>query len=69
VIASKDISDEHVIDLARRWHQDSGSAPCVLDALVAEGFPEKVAEHKIMRLVRRGLLEYGVSPRCAWPTS
>jgi hypothetical protein len=69
MIASKDISDSHVVDLARRWQQNSDSEPCVLDALVAEGFPEKVAEHKIMRLVRRGGLEYGVSPRCAWPAS
>lgn len=62
-----DIPDGHVIELARQWQQDH-SKPGVHDALTAEGIPPKLALAKIERLCDRGLLEYGVSPRCAWPT-
>lgn len=67
---SADIDDQHVIDLARAW-SDGGmlsGTPGVVAALVAEGIPEKLAYTKVMRLVDRGYLEYGVSPNYAWPT-
>lgn len=63
-----DIDDQHVIDLARAWHQ--GTFPdrvCVVDALIAEGIPPKLAYVKVLHLVDRGLLDCGVSVRCAWP--
>jgi hypothetical protein len=60
-----DIPDQHVIDLARRWQQHEG--PGVVDALVEEGVPAKLAYSKVERLSDRGLLNYGVSPRFAWP--
>lgn len=64
-----DIADEHVIELARQWHKaKSLMHPGVIDALVAEGVPPKVALAKVERLVRRRLLDYGTSPRYAWPT-
>jgi hypothetical protein len=66
VMKSSDIPDEHVIELARAWHDDH-TQPCVADALIAEGVPAKLAYAKIEKLVGRGLLNYGVSPRCAWP--
>lgn len=65
-----DISDEHAIDLARRWQESlraSTRQPGVIDALMAEGVPEKVAYAKVMHLVKRNLLEYGTSPYHAWP--
>jgi hypothetical protein len=67
MLKCSDIADEHVIDLARRWHEEPMS-PCVIDALVLEGVPPKLAYAKVLRLVRRRLLDYGTTPRCAWPT-
>lgn len=61
-----DIDDQHVIDLAQAWRDRRG--PGVISALVAEGIPQKLAYTKVMRLVARGFLDYGVSPSCAWPT-
>lgn len=61
-----DIADEHALELAQRWREDS-SQPGVIDALMAEGVPEKVALAKVEHMVRRRLLDYGVSPYYAWP--
>lgn len=61
-----DIPDEHVIDLARHWWQDRRQLG-VVEALVAEGIPEKLAIKKVEHLASRGLLDYGVSPYYAWP--
>jgi hypothetical protein len=65
---SADIDDQHVIDLAQAWRDDPLSTPGVVQALVAEGVPEKLAFAKVERLSDRGFLDYGVSPSCAWPT-
>lgn len=65
---SADIDDQHVIDLAQAWRDGPIGTPGVVTALVAEGIPGKLAVTKVMRLVERGYLEYGVSPTCAWPT-
>lgn len=62
-----DITDEHVLELARAWQRREGVP--TLDALIAEGVPRKVAEAKIEHLHARGLLEIGVSVRCAWPAA
>ena len=64
-----DIPDGHVIELARRWHAQPIGSLCVVDALIAEGVPEKVAYAKVQRLVRRHLLDFGTTLRCAWPTT
>ena len=61
-----DIPDDHVLELAQRWHQDT-TQPGVITALMAEGVPEKVALAKVEHMVRRHLLDYGVSPYYAWP--
>lgn len=60
-----DIDDQHVINLARRWQVGQGVP--VGDALVSEGWPWKLVESKIEHLCSRGLLDYGTSPRTAWP--
>lgn len=62
----KDIQDAHVVELARRWHQDHHENGVVM-ALMAEGIPEKLALRKVESLVKKGLLEYGSSPYGAWP--
>lgn len=62
-----DIPDEHVIALARAWHEDKNQ-PGVYDALVAEGVPPKVAWRKLEKLESRRLLDCGGSVRFAWPT-
>ena len=51
----KDIPDELVLLLAHTWHQNY-SIMSVHDALIALGFPDKLAFRKIERLVDRGLL-------------
>ena len=65
---SSDIDDQHVIDLAQAWHEAPLVNPGVVQALVEEGVPKKLAFAKVERLCDRGFLEYGVSPSCAWPT-
>lgn len=62
-----DIADEHVLDLAARW-RDHPAEPGVVDALMTEGVPRKLALAKVDHMVRRGLLDFGVSPYYAWPT-
>lgn len=59
-----DIDDDHVLELGRRWRQ---GGPGVVPALVAEGVPVKVALRKVEHLVKRGLMDFGVSPYYAWP--
>lgn len=70
MMKASDIPDEHVIELARKW-RDSARVNLeelgVVDALVAEGVPPKVALRKVEKLARRGLLEYGGSAHYAWP--
>ena len=61
-----DIPDGHVLELARAWQEDHTNPP-VLNALEAEGIPTKLAIAKIEHMCTRGFLEYGVSPRAAWP--
>jgi hypothetical protein len=61
-----DIADEHVLDLASRWRDDP-TQPGVVDALLAEGVPRKLALAKVDHMVRRGLLDLGVSPYYAFP--
>jgi hypothetical protein len=61
-----DVTDEHVLELAQRWRQGVDQ-PGVIDALMAEGIPEKVALAKVEHMVRRHLLDYGVSHNYAWP--
>lgn len=62
-----DIPDGHVIDLAMLWHHDPRNHPGVVEALVREGVPVKLALAKVEHLTDRGLLEYGVSANYAWP--
>lgn len=60
-----DIPDQLVIDIARMWR--AGLRGCVVDELVSLGVPEKMACAKVDKLVRRGVMDYGTSLRCAWP--
>lgn len=62
-----DISDEHVLGLARQWREDHSKLG-VVRALIAEGIPEKVALRKVEHMIQRGLLECGVSLYYPWPT-
>lgn len=61
-----DIADEHVLDLACRWRDDPAQ-PGVVNALLAEGVPRKLALAKVDHMVRRGMLDFGVSPYYAFP--
>jgi hypothetical protein len=67
LVKRPDVADEHVLELAQRWHEDPWVQPGVIAALVAEGVPEKVALAKVLHMVKRDLLGYGVSPYYAWP--
>jgi hypothetical protein len=66
-VKRSDIPDEHVIELARRWYDAPYCQPGVISALVAEGIPYNLAMAKVMHLVDRKHLDYGVSPHYAWP--
>lgn len=63
-----DIDDQHVIDLARQWQESPSWSPGVVEALIAEGIPRKLAQSKVEHLSLRGFLDYGVSVNCPWPT-
>lgn len=60
-----DIDADHVVELAGQYFAQGGLG--VVAALVAEGWPEKVALAKVEKLIGMGRLECGVSPYYAWP--
>ena len=62
-----DIPDEHVLELARAWQQKTYANPGVVAALMAEGIPCNLARAKVLHMVERKLLDYGVSLDYAWP--
>lgn len=64
----KDIPDRMVLQAALEWLESDGRP--TYDALCEDHpeWPAKVIWTKLVRLVDRGLLEYGTSARCAWPT-
>lgn len=77
-LQAKHIPDAMVVRFAAAWYDrarevrpgvylDNRVLP-VVEALIACGIPEKLAWYKVERMTDKGLLEYGVGPRCAWPT-
>jgi hypothetical protein len=62
-----DIDADHVVELARQSFSHGGVGLGVVAALVAEGWPERLALAKVEKLVSKGRLDYGVSPYYAWP--
>lgn len=74
-MSRKDVSDVDVVvacrDAKHSRAQGVVDGSCGwADELLAErtGQPRKVCERAMERAVRRGLIEYGVSLRTAWPT-
>lgn len=72
-VKRSDIDDVHVIALAQRWAMDhhllqGRRIPGVVQALINEGVPAKLAYAKVEHLVDRGLLDCGTSSRLSWPT-
>ena len=63
-VKSSDIADVDVIRAAQAWKEGGVG---VFDAL-ASRYPAKVVRAKLLRLERRGLLDYGVAIEHAWPT-
>ncbi|MHA6903297.1 hypothetical protein ACJBUE_20780 (plasmid) [Ralstonia syzygii subsp. celebesensis] len=62
-----DITDEQVVAACRAYHKQG--LPFSLDRLIeSTGAPEKVAYAAMGRACARGLIDYGVSLRSAWPT-
>lgn len=59
-----DIPDEEIIAACRAWHDDP-SLPTP-DIALAGKYPAKVILSKMEKLVKRGVLECGVSLRTAW---
>lgn len=73
-----DIPDELVLALSHLWSSQlrawelgtRGYTPAgVIECLVAAGVPYKVALRKVEHMCDRDLLDYGVSPDCAWLTA
>jgi hypothetical protein len=65
---TKDITDEQVVAACAAWRREP-FGPRSFDRLVeATGAPDKVCLRAMERADRRGLIEWGVSIACAWPT-
>jgi len=65
---TNDISDIQVIEACKKYHEN-GQGPFALEILINETeAPEKVALRAMERSNNRGLIDYGVSLRSAWPT-
>lgn len=60
----RDIPDEVVIAASRAFHAGIARTP---DVALSDRYPPKLVLSKMAHLVRRGLLDYGVSLRTAWP--
>jgi hypothetical protein len=58
-----DIPDDEIIAACNAFHAGSGKTP---DEALAHKYPVKVILAKMDKLVKRGLLDYGVSLRTAW---
>jgi hypothetical protein len=61
-VQTKHIPDNEVL-AACRWSRAGGPTP---DESLAHKYPAKVILAKMEQMVRRGLLDYGVSLRTAW---
>jgi hypothetical protein len=66
-VKCSDIADDLVIRYAADFHDRISNTPAGT-RLMEDGVPKKVAAAKVDRLIRRGLLDFGVSPNTAWPT-
>lgn len=67
-MAMKDITDRQAVEAQKRWRENQ-DGPWAYEILSREtGQPEKVCFKCMERAEERGLLEYGVSLRTAWPT-
>lgn len=68
----KDIPDLVFLEVAAASHKTilrtGSTAPFTCDALVERYGNTKLVYLKVVQLANKGLLEYGVSPRAAWPT-
>lgn len=68
-MATKDITDQQVVQACRDWFATSPAGPGSLARLVAmTEQPEKVCRSALGRASRRGLIDWGVSIDLAWPT-
>lgn len=75
---AKDIDERAVIAAAYSWQQNSRGWAWGIEGYVHMGvlqimiklmdIPPKLAIYKLERMSDRGLLDYGVSVSCAWPT-
>ena len=66
---SKDIPDSKVMEYAQNWADNPFTSPGVVQALVNDGVPEKLARVKVEKLVDKGMLDYGTSSYYAWPNN
>lgn len=68
MVKRSDISDDEMIEAVREWNRNIWINPLPTDAL-ADKYPRKVIEAKMLQLVDKGILSYGVSLRTAWVTA
>lgn len=61
----KHISDKEIIDACNAFHK-SGCTGVTPDVALSAKYPVKVILAKMDQMVRRGVLDYGVSLRTAW---
>jgi hypothetical protein len=59
-----DILDVEIIEACRRFHARAADTP---EIALGNKYPAKVILAKMEQMCSRGLIEYGVSLRTAWP--
>jgi hypothetical protein len=59
-----DISDVEIIEACRKFHECEAETP---DITLANKYPAKIIIAKMHQMYARGLIDYGVSLRTAWP--
>lgn len=65
-MATKDIPDSEVVKACRDWKDEGIDAQALL--MIRTDQSAKVCWRAMQRAASRGLIDYGVSLRTAWPT-
>lgn len=63
-----DITDAQVVEACRRWNTSTSGMTALGHLLGLTGAPRKVALRAMERADRRGLIDWGTTISCAWPT-
>jgi hypothetical protein len=65
-VKTSDIPDQEIIDACNAFHNSDPIDGQTPDEALAHKYPVKVIMNKMAKMVRQGILNYGVSLRTAW---